>query len=93
MIKFVSELQQVCAFSPGTLVSSNNKTDRHITTEILLKVVLNVITITIKLSIVIEMSEWLLFNAKWEIVHLNQENKLNFNELMMMSCFVRDQHL
>ena len=75
----------------GTPVSSNNKTDRHNITEILLKVVLNVITITIKLSIVIEMSEWLLFNAKWEIVHLYQERKLDFNELMMMSCFVRDQ--
>ena len=93
MIKFVSELWQVCGFSPGTLVSSNNKTDRHNATEILLKVVLNVITITIKLSIVIEMSEWLLFNAKWEIVHLYQEKNLNFNELMMMSCFVRDQHI
>ena len=93
MIKFVSELRQVCGFSPGTLVSSNNKSDRHNTTEILLKVMLNVIAITIKLSIVIEMSEWLLFNAKWEIFHLYQEKKLNFNELMMMSCFVRGQHM
>jgi hypothetical protein len=57
MIKFVSELRQVCGFSPGTLVSSNNKSDRHNTTEILLKVMLNVIAITIKLSIAIEMSE------------------------------------
>ena len=86
-------MRQVCGFSAGTLVFSNNRTDRHITTEILLKVVLNVITITIKLSIVIEMSEWLLFNAKWDIFHLYQERNLNFNELMMMSCFVRDQHL
>jgi len=30
-------------FSPGTLVSSINKTDRHDITEILLKVVLNTI--------------------------------------------------
>jgi hypothetical protein len=30
-------------FSPGTLVSSTNKTDRHDITEILLKVVLNTI--------------------------------------------------
>jgi hypothetical protein len=57
VIKFVSELRQVCGFSPGTLVSSKNKTDRHNATEISLKVVLNVITITIKLSIAIEMSE------------------------------------
>ena len=30
-------------FSPGTLVSSTNKTDRYDITEILLKVVLNII--------------------------------------------------
>ena len=33
-------------FSPGTLVSSTNKTDRHDITEILLKVTLNTITLT-----------------------------------------------
>ena len=33
-------------FSPGTSVSSTNKTDRHDITEILLKEVLNIITIT-----------------------------------------------
>jgi hypothetical protein len=37
-------------FSPGTLVSSTNKTDRHDITEILMKVVLNIInpTLTVK---------------------------------------------
>ena len=29
---------KVCKFSPGTLVSSTNKTDRHDIAEILLKV-------------------------------------------------------
>jgi hypothetical protein len=33
-------------FSPGTTVSSTNKTDRHDITEILLKVALNTITLT-----------------------------------------------
>jgi len=33
-------------FSPGTLVSSINKTDCHDITEIMLKVVLNTITVT-----------------------------------------------
>ena len=33
-------------FSPGTPVSSTNKTDRHNATEILLKVALNTITLT-----------------------------------------------
>jgi protein involved in ribonucleotide reduction len=35
-------------FSHGTLVSSINKTDRHNITEILLKVVLNTIILTLK---------------------------------------------
>jgi hypothetical protein len=33
--------------TPGTPVSSNNKTDRHDITEILLKVTLNTITLTL----------------------------------------------
>jgi hypothetical protein len=40
-IKFVSDLE----FSPGTQVSSVNKTDRHDITEILLKVALDTITL------------------------------------------------
>ena len=38
VIKFVSDLRQVGAFSPGTAVSYTNKTDHHDITEILLKV-------------------------------------------------------
>jgi hypothetical protein len=34
-------------FSPGTPLSSNNKTDRHDITEIMLKVALNTITLTL----------------------------------------------
>jgi hypothetical protein len=47
MIKFVSDLRQVGGFSLGTPVSSTNKTDRHDITEILLKVALNTITLTL----------------------------------------------
>ena len=36
-------------FSPGTLVSSTNKTDSHDITEILLKVAFNTITLTLLL--------------------------------------------
>ena len=44
VIKFVSDLQQVGPWlSPGTPVSSTNKTVRHDITEILLKVALNTI--------------------------------------------------
>jgi hypothetical protein len=42
VIKFVSDLRQVGGFT-GTPVSSTNKTDRHLITEILLKVALNAI--------------------------------------------------
>jgi hypothetical protein len=42
------DLEEIAAagrwFSPGTLVSSTNKTDRHDITEILLKVALNTIS-------------------------------------------------
>jgi hypothetical protein len=37
-------------FSPGTQVSSNNKTDCHDKTEILLKVALNTTTLTFELK-------------------------------------------
>ena len=43
VIKFVSDLQQVRAFLPGTPVSSTNKTDHHDITEILPKMALNTI--------------------------------------------------
>jgi hypothetical protein len=46
VIKFVGDLRQV----GGTPVSSSNKTDRQDITEILLKVALNTITITITTS-------------------------------------------
>jgi hypothetical protein len=49
------ELHKLCAagwwFSPGTSVSSTNKTDCQNITEVLLKVVLNTITVTLYLRI------------------------------------------
>jgi hypothetical protein len=45
VIKFVSDLRQVCGFLWIICFSSTNKTDRHDTTEILLKVLLNTITL------------------------------------------------
>jgi hypothetical protein len=49
VIKFVSDFQQVTGrwFSLGTPVSSTNKTDLHNIAEILLKVALNTITLTL----------------------------------------------
>ena len=46
VIEFVSDLQQVRRFSPGTLASATNKTYHHDITEILLKVALNTINQT-----------------------------------------------
>ena len=45
VIKCISHLRRFW-FSPGTLVFSTNKTDRHDITEILSKLVLNTITLT-----------------------------------------------
>jgi len=64
VMKLVSDFQQVGGFSPGTLVSSINTTDRHDITEILCKVVLNTITLT-------HFSLWLntKLNIKTHIMH------------------------
>jgi hypothetical protein len=51
VIKFVSDVRQVGFFFTGTPVSSTNKTDRHDITEILLKVALSTIIITLTLII------------------------------------------
>jgi hypothetical protein len=50
--KFVSDLLQVGVFFRvlSTAVYSNNKTDRHYITEILLKVALNIIALTFYLK-------------------------------------------
>jgi hypothetical protein len=47
VIKFVSDLRQEWWFSPGSAVSSTNKTDSHNINEILMKVALNTITLTL----------------------------------------------
>jgi hypothetical protein len=47
VIKFVSDLGQVCDFLRVLGVSSTNKTDHHDIAEILLKVALNNITLTL----------------------------------------------
>ena len=68
VINFVCDLRQVGSF-PGTPVSSTNKTDRHdITTKILLKVALNIISQTkplytkynVILSLLISVFYWLI---------------------------------
>ena len=46
VIKFVFDLRQVGGFPRVLSLSSTNKTDRHDTAEILLKLVLNTITVS-----------------------------------------------
>ena len=50
VIKFIRDMRQVGDFFLGTSVSSTNKTDRHDTTEILLKVALNTIVLTLYMN-------------------------------------------
>jgi len=45
-------------FFPGTPVSSTNKTDHHNITEILLNVMLNTITLALKIGKPIVNSQW-----------------------------------
>jgi len=49
VIKVFRNLRQIGHFSPGTPVSSTNKSDRHDITELLLKVAFNTITLTLTL--------------------------------------------
>jgi len=51
MVKFVIDLWQVCGFIRVLRVSSTNKTDRNDMPEILLKVAVSAITITLTLCI------------------------------------------
>jgi hypothetical protein len=49
VIKFVGDLWQIDGFSPGTPVSYTNNSDHHEKTEILVKVALSTITISLTL--------------------------------------------
>jgi len=65
ILKIVSDLRQVGGFYPGTPVSSTNKTGHHDIAEILLKVALNTITLTL-FSHIFRASMTHLFRFKWE---------------------------
>jgi hypothetical protein len=69
VIEFVNYLWQI---TPGTPVSSTNKTDHHDITEILLKVALNTITLTLTLES---------FECEKKTVYRNR-NVMHFNFLL-----------
>ena len=56
-------MRQVGWFSPGIPVSSNNKTDRHDIAEMLWKVMLNTITLTL-LSAVTHQEYWIILTFR-----------------------------
>ena len=60
------------SFSPGTPVSSTSKTDRHDITEILLKMVLNTLTIdsTIVMSVKVFESTLVSESVNWALLML-----------------------
>ena len=59
VIKFISDLWQVGGFLPVLRVSSTNKTDRLDITEILLKVALSTLTLTLVQLLVKHRHTWL----------------------------------
>jgi hypothetical protein len=70
VIKFVSDFAVGRWFCPGTTVSSTNKTDHHDITEILLKVAINTIKVTLNKSMMINYSESYCYN----FIHLIASN-------------------
>jgi len=63
-------------FSPGTPVSSTNKTNCHDITEILLKVALNTITLTITLKTCDRERQWFLYH-QLNIIVISRSNGWN----------------
>ena len=57
--KVCQRLVASLCFSPSTPVSSTNKTDRQDITEILLKVVLNTITLTLYHKVITELRNYI----------------------------------
>ena len=88
IIKFVSDLWQVGGFPPGILVSFTNKTDRHDIAEILLKVVLNSITLT---------PDWYIYNIRTLSVNIkfictSFRNRQNSEPLASFSGLFRSEY-
>jgi hypothetical protein len=65
-------------FSPGTTVSSTNKTDRHNITEILLKVVLNTIILTHLQHLIEHVVYMFIANVLWRLLLIHLRIDCNF---------------
>ena len=74
------------AFSPGTLVSSINKTDCHDITEILLKVALNTITLMLNshMNDHNRLILWFFWISNYFQIHKLKKNKTNIVVLFLL---------
>jgi hypothetical protein len=89
VLKFVSDLQQVGGFLPGTPVSSTNKTVSHNITDILLKVALS----TIKPNQSINLAKW--FSRRFSSISQSQTrtvygSHINYMISMKYENFAQD---
>ena len=87
-----TNLQQVGGFLPGTPISSNNKTDRHDITEILLKMALNTITLAFTLRQTInQISTFIKKNYK-NMDYISEDIKLYFSpyHITILFCSIYD---
>jgi len=86
VIKFVSDLRQVCGFlRAGTPVSSTNEIDNHYMTEILLKVALN----TINQTACDPLQGFLRSPTPWHI----SEGEQVIDLIIIRTCFTRKWYL
>jgi hypothetical protein len=91
VIKFCQRLVVGRWFSPSTLVSSTNKTYHHDITEILLKVALNTITLTLTFNPNSYQLHWFFHIFRLVLyfmdgLFLNFDSAFNFMVFMLVSC-------
>jgi hypothetical protein len=79
VIKFVSDLQQVGGFHPGTLVPPPIKLTHHDITKILLKVALNTINLYLNLIIDIKWNDLFIFD---------RQRKMSMIKVLIYVCLI-----
>jgi hypothetical protein len=86
VIKFVSDLQQVSGFLLVLQFPFTNKTDRHDITEILLKVALNTISLTLLLMI---LESFFGLNLIFLLYNIQTTYHILFSEILKIYCRIR----
>ena len=85
VIIFVSDLREGGSFLPGTPVSSTNKANLHDITEILLKMALNNITLTLKFTILYEWLTHLYLTLRYDILKFRLTNRKVSAKLLVLT--------